>query len=139
MRSEEDRLTQVTLKRIQITAAVTTANAFGSVTPPHPQPRGKGSEPLCALYIYQGYIPKRIYLRLIDSTHSRCRSCISRPTRLMTWGDMFSNDERSDIFLLLMTGIDTLAPCHTSVFCDTPLLLQEQQSRDSLVIFVVGF
>lgn len=39
-------------------------------------------------------------------THFRWRSCISRPTRLMTWGEMFSNDERSDIFLLFMAGAE---------------------------------
>lgn len=39
-------------------------------------------------------------------SHFRWRSCISRPTRLMTWGEMFSNDERSDIFLLLMAGAE---------------------------------
>lgn len=105
---------------------------------PNPEAKEANLSALCT-YTVPEVLPKRIYLRLIDSTHSRCRSCISRPTRLMTWGDMFSNDERSDIFLLLMTGIDTLAPCHTSVFWHTPPLLQEQQSRDSLVIFVVGF
>lgn len=40
------------------------------------------------------------------TTHFRWRSCISRPTRLMTWGEMFSNDERSDIFLLFMAGAE---------------------------------
>lgn len=45
---------------------------------------------------------------LLPTAHFRWRSCISRPTRLMTWGEMFSNDERSDIFLLLMAGARTL-------------------------------
>ena len=123
MHSEEDCRTQVTSKRRQTPAAVTEADAFGHATAPHPRPRVNGSEPLRSVPIrvlVWTYIPKHIYLRLIDSTHSRCRSCISRPTRLMTWGDMFSNDERSDIFLLLMTGKDTRAPCHTSVFWAHP-------------------
>ena len=67
-----------------------------------------------AIHLYHTPLPclwyKRYEKKLArtnSTTHSRCRSCISRPTRLMTCGDMFSNDDRSDIFLLLMTGMDT--------------------------------
>lgn len=72
-------------------------------------------------------------------THFRWRSCISRPTRLMTWGEMFSNEERRLIFLLFIAlsyvvvffGGSTLSPPLVSPVSLTLLFREFGDSSDT--------